>query len=141
MSRCRFRIGERVTVTDINSITRFGETLPMVGWIDAIEEQDGSWYIFIRPDHPKGPTIAYRQEEVSRVEVTCYGRLVRTRASAMCPWCTVHGRDPRWPEGVLAHPSIPDCTCWWHTHVEHMPNCPFGGMRKHQRHGKERKET
>jgi len=128
----KFRPGERIAVADIEAIERYGKVIPMVGWVDRCEEilngkQHMGWWVLLRPDNPDQPIVRYRQEEVSRIESRQYGRLVRKKDSVLCPWCTEHGRDPRWPKFLPAHPDIPECTCWWHTHDEHMPACPFGG--------------
>lgn len=130
--KLKFRPGERVAVADINAIKRYGDALPLVGWVDRCEailngKQHVGWWVYIRPDKPEQPTVRYLQDEVSRIEVKCYGRLLRNKPSISCPWCIEHGRDLRWPAHLPSHPDIPECTCWWHTHEEHMPECPFGG--------------
>jgi hypothetical protein len=130
----KFRVGERIVVVDIDAIKQYGDALPLVGWVDHCEEilngkQHMGWWVYLRPDKPEQPTIRYRQEDVSRVELKRYGKVISKNASVSCPWCTKHGRDPRWPEESPIHPDIPNCSCWWHTHEEHMPECPYGGKR------------
>ena len=128
----KFHAGERIAVNDYEAIKRYRGNLPLVGWVDHCEEiRDGKrhigWWVLLCPDDPDQPMVRYRQDDVTRIEVKRYGKRIRNSDSITCPYCSVLGRDPRWPPSMPAHPPLSACTCWWHTHKEHMPRCPFGG--------------
>jgi hypothetical protein len=122
--------GTRVVVSDIDAIERYGKYLPMVGWVDHNEEilngrQHMGWYVHVRSDEEGHDNIVkHPEDQVSKVEVRRYGKLLCNQPAISCPWCLKHGRDPRLPEHYVPH--LPDCQCWHHTHDEHMEECPHG---------------
>lgn len=130
--RPKYPPGTRVVVSDTEMIERYGQHLPLVGWVDRSEEilsgkMHMGWRVFIqndRTDNPEVRVVAYRKDEVSKVEMKRYGKLLRNQPAISCPWCLRHGKDPRLPEHYVPH--LTDCQCWHHTHDEHMPECPHG---------------
>lgn len=142
--RPKFPVGTYVAVTDCDQIARHSgiSTIPLIGWVERNEEvfagkRHIGWRVHIRGhkqrfyEYEEPLCIAWEEAYLSRVELKRFGKLLRHKDSALCPWCSDHGRNyTNWPHDMPVHPNMQECDCWWHHHREHMPGCPFGSNSK-----------